>query len=272
MDSFVCYRGESGVELNHRKRNRGILIVTHYLCTPQYAFAPRPSHPKWNPKETLNGSAARTNLHDNVSKSYRSQQEMSQECDLLLSSWCCDKCNAMLSAICLLWKGTGLTNLMSGRYSPHSPTRAAESSRSQELSGATPHSRGGGDVALRALVPLDELLHVHLEEDLPDGRGVLLVGEVGGDLPDGDGGSVQDGFAAVELVAQEVCRVPRRVGVAEDATGARFLAGASEGNHHTVFAAGLAAGALVGSTGLAGEYGEWEGHLDGWLVGWLVGS
>ena len=82
----------------------------------------------------------------------------------------------------------------------------------QELSAATPHSRGGEDVALRALVPLDQLLHVHLEEDLPDGRGVLLVGEVGGDLPDSDGRGVQDGLAAVELVVQEVCRVPRRVG------------------------------------------------------------
>jgi hypothetical protein len=142
----------------------------------------------------------------------------------------------------------------------------------QELSAATPHSRGGEDVALRALVPLDQLLHVHLEEDLPDGRGVLLVGEVGGDLPDSDGRGVQDGLTAVELVVQEVCRVPRRVGVAEDATCARCLFGASEGDHHAVFVAGLAAGAIVGSAGLAGEHGEWERRLDGLLLCLLVGG
>jgi hypothetical protein len=135
-------------------------------------------------------------------------------------------------------------------------------------------------VAVLALVPLVELHHVHLEHDLLDGAvgavGTGLAGEPGGDLPDGDGRGVQDGlaaggFGAVDVV-QEVGRVPRRGGVAEDAAGGGVLAGAGEGDLHGALVAGLFAGAGEGVADLAGEGGERLGHLDGWLGGWEVGS
>lgn len=60
--------------------------------------------------------------------------------------------------------------------------------------------------------------------------------------------------------------------MAEDATCAGCLFGASEGIHDAVFVVGLVAGAVVGSAGLAGEHGEWERHLDGLFVCLLVGG
>jgi hypothetical protein len=39
-----------------------------------------------------------------------------------------------------------------------------------------------------------------------------------------------------------------------------------------LYMAGLFAGAVVGTAGLARENGEWEGHLDGWVGGWLTGG
>ena len=125
-------------------------------------------------------------------------------------------------------------------------------------------------IAVLALVPFDERLHVDLEEDLLDGgaRGAL-VGEVGGNLADGDGSCVQDPLAAVELVVLEERYVPRRVAVAENAGGGGGRAGAGEGDHHLVV---LVDGAGGGAAGPAWEDGEGEGHLDGVCLVCSVGG
>jgi hypothetical protein len=68
----------------------------------------------------------------NVSTLYQSRLT-SQKSNLPFDSWCHNNCCARSSAMCLPSGLTNLllTNLTSGRYSPHSPTSAAASSRSR---------------------------------------------------------------------------------------------------------------------------------------------
>lgn len=155
-------------------------------------------------------------------------------------------------------------------------TVAHQHGRIVEIAQQRSAARGRAGVAVSALVPRDELLDVDLEEDVPDdgaaGGGGALVGEVGGELPDGEDRGVQDPLAAVERLVQEVCCVARRGRVAEDAVDRGVPGGAREGDHHWAVEVVPDVGAFGSVAGDAWEDGVWEGHLGGCCLVGLGGG
>ena len=237
----------------------GVLILAHYLCRRSMLCATALSPQKPN----FSGSAARTGLHQSVSKCY-------------LKIWSQDALTAQLVVqhphreVTRRLLPTKRRRLDKPDNRAMPATLANQHSSIVEIAQESGSARRHAGIAVLALVPFDERLHVDLEEDLLDGgaRGAL-VGEVGGNLADGDGSCVQDPLAAVELVVLEERYVPRRVAVAENAGGGGGRAGAGEGDHHLVV---LVDGAGGGAAGPAWEDGEGEGHLDGVCLVCSVGG
>jgi hypothetical protein len=258
VDSLVHYREMIGMDTITGNAT-GVLILAHYLCRRSMLCATALSLQKPN----FSGSAARTGLHQSVSKCY-------------LKIWSQDALTAQLVVqhthreVTRRLPSTKRRRLDEPDNRAMPATLAKQHSSIVEIAQERGSARRCAGIAVLALVPFDERFHVDLEEDLLDGGAWgALVGEVGGDLADGDGRCVQDPLAAVELVVLEERYVPRRVAVAEDAGGGGVRAGAGEGDHHLV---ALVDGAVGGAAGPAWEDGEGEGHLDRFCSVGLVGG